>query len=60
MAKPSAPAPAKAAAPVPARAAAAPRAVSTLDLVLAVIAMIVGIGAVLSVASLMFGPWALN
>jgi hypothetical protein len=33
--------------------------VSTVDMVLAVVAMVVGIGAVLSVLSIMFGPWKL-
>jgi len=61
VSRPAAPVPAKA--PVPAaaaRPAAAPRMVGTLDSVLAVIAMVVGIGAIISVASLMFGPWALK
>jgi hypothetical protein len=34
--------------------------VGAFDSVLAVIAMIIGIGAVVSLLSLFYGPWALN
>jgi hypothetical protein len=40
--------------------AAAPRTVGTLDSVLALVAMIVGILALVSVLSLMFGPFELK
>ena len=59
VARPTAPAPAKAPAPA-AKPAAAPRTVGTLDTVLALVAVIICIGAVLSVLSLMFGPWEIK
>jgi hypothetical protein len=56
-----APAPAKAPPPAPAKAAPAkgPRTVSTLDMSLAIVAAVIAIGAIISLASLMYGPWAL-
>ena len=60
VARPPAPAPAKAPAPPAGKAPAAARTVGTFDTVLAVVAMLVGIGAILSVLSLIFGPFALK
>jgi hypothetical protein len=60
VARPPAPAPAKApVAPAPKPAAAA-RTVGTLDTVLAIVALVVGIAALLSVVLLMMGPDAFH